>query len=474
MSVGVFTESASSPAIARPSRASVRCRENLRASYLDGAAFGGMVGFGETWIPAFALALNLGEYAAGLTGSIPLLAGGIMQTISPWAVGKLGSRKRWVIACATLQIVTLYALLMAAMTSWLGLFQINSLTLLGLAAVYWGAGLASGPAWNTWIGTLVPKSIRPRFFAMRNRTSQLFVFLGFLFGGILLQLFEDRNQTIAAFALLFAIAGSCRLVSVLMLMRQSEARPIHQGKLQWGTLVGNQQAGSESRTGVRLIVYLVLVQAAVQMAGPYFTPFMFSKLGFSYYEFVMLISVSFLSKVIILPFWGKLARRIGAWRLMWIGGVGIVPMSAGWFVSQQIGWLLIVQFCSGAMWAAYELAFFLIFLDAIPEQRRTDLLTIFNLFNAGASVGGALLGSAWLLAWDASYQSYLYLFVISSGFRCVTLLFLWRVPRISTGNFQIGFRTLAVRPNTGSFSLPVLSSVQDVSSKQSSDDQSTR
>jgi MFS family permease len=148
---------------------------------------------------------------------------------------------------------------------------------------------------------------------------------------------------------------------------------------------------------------------------------------------------------------------------MWIGGVGIIPMSAGWFVSQQFGWLLIVQFCSGAMWAAYELAFFLIFLDSIPEQRRTDLLTLFNLFNAGASVVGALLGSAWLLAWDASYQSYLYLFLISSGFRCLTLLFLWRVPESNIRAFPIGFRTLAVRPNSGSMSIPVLPSIPDES-----------
>ncbi len=33
-------------------------------------------------------------------------------------------------------------------------------------------GLATGPAWNTWIGTIVPRSVRARFFSRRSRVSQ--------------------------------------------------------------------------------------------------------------------------------------------------------------------------------------------------------------------------------------------------------------------------------------------------------------
>ena len=63
-----------------------RLRTDLRASCGDGAAFGGMVGVGETYLPAFVLAVGLGELTAGLVGSVPLLAGGVLQMISPSAV----------------------------------------------------------------------------------------------------------------------------------------------------------------------------------------------------------------------------------------------------------------------------------------------------------------------------------------------------------------------------------------------------
>ncbi len=67
-------------------------RSNLRASTADGAAYGVMVGSGETYIAAFALAVGLSEVSAGLVSSVPLLAGGILQMISLRAV-KWSARK---------------------------------------------------------------------------------------------------------------------------------------------------------------------------------------------------------------------------------------------------------------------------------------------------------------------------------------------------------------------------------------------
>jgi hypothetical protein len=79
---------------APPSAAVARARspraldlqKNLRASVGDGTCYGLMVGLGETYLPAFVLAVGLGEVTAGLAASLPQLAGGIMQMISPCAV----------------------------------------------------------------------------------------------------------------------------------------------------------------------------------------------------------------------------------------------------------------------------------------------------------------------------------------------------------------------------------------------------
>jgi len=66
-------------------------RRDLWVTTADAAAFSLMIGCGETYIPAFALALGLGPVAAGMTASVPVLAGAIFQLITPLAVARLGT-----------------------------------------------------------------------------------------------------------------------------------------------------------------------------------------------------------------------------------------------------------------------------------------------------------------------------------------------------------------------------------------------
>ena len=47
---------------------------DLRAITADGVFFSVMVGLGEAYVPAFALAVGLGEIVAGLVATVPMLA----------------------------------------------------------------------------------------------------------------------------------------------------------------------------------------------------------------------------------------------------------------------------------------------------------------------------------------------------------------------------------------------------------------
>src|SRR5262249_54123491 len=90
------TDQSESPPAMLPRSRRRSLRKNLRNSMSDGAAFSVMVGTGETYFPAFVLAMGMGEIAAGLVASIPILVGAILQMVSPAAVVKLGSNRRWV------------------------------------------------------------------------------------------------------------------------------------------------------------------------------------------------------------------------------------------------------------------------------------------------------------------------------------------------------------------------------------------
>lgn len=397
-------------------RHAIQVRCDLRASTGDGAMYSLMVGIGETYLPAFVLALGLGDIAAGLITTLPLMLGSLLQLITPWAVAWLQSSRKWVVICARVQAGSLLLLLPLALAgagrlSWL---------VFPVATLYWAAGLAAGPAWNTWIEHVIPCRIRPRFFAARSRICQGCSLGGFLLGGLMLQTGRGTVPTVLIFGGLFAAAALARWVSARCLAAQSEGRAVPAAAPPVPA-DGASLGDTTDRGSVRLVLYLLAMQSSVYIASPFFTPFMLSKLQFSYLDYTLILSLAFVGKMLALPLWGRLAQRWGAWRLLWIGGVGIAPLSSLWLVSQARPFLAGVQVLSGVTWAAHELAMLLLFVEAIPRQRRMGMLTLYNLGNASAMVCGGAVGGM-LLSWmGETYGAYLTLFALSSLARVVSL-----------------------------------------------------
>jgi hypothetical protein len=63
----------------------------MRCSIADAASYSIMVGIGETYLAAFALALGTGETFAGLIATLPMLAGASIQLATPWALRRFHS-----------------------------------------------------------------------------------------------------------------------------------------------------------------------------------------------------------------------------------------------------------------------------------------------------------------------------------------------------------------------------------------------
>jgi len=320
-----------------------------------------MVGLGETYVPAFALAVGLGEVAAGWIVAAPLLAGAVLQLVGPRAVRRLRSQKRWVVLCAAGQALCCvgYAVLAA-------LRVVPASAVFLLAALYWATGMAGGPAWNTWVGTIIPAPLRPRFLANRARACQAAVLVGLVLGGVSLQAFSGRKELLLdVFAALFLAAAVARAVSTGFLARQSEPRPMPSQPRSVSALELLRRA--RTRTDGQLLLFMVVLQSAVYISGPFFTPYMLGELRFSYTTYLLLIATSFGAKMIALPLLGSVAKRIGSHRVLWVSTVGILPMSAAWIVSTDLRYLLLLQVVGGVMWAGYELATMLLFFEHIAH-----------------------------------------------------------------------------------------------------------
>ncbi len=423
-----------------------RLKRDLGAIMADGASFSVMVGLGETYLAAFVLALGLGERAAGLIAAAPMLAGAVLQMAAPWAVQKLQSRRRWVVACASLQAFSLLLVAAIAFSGGRGRWLVFV-----AATLYWAAGMATGPAWNVWVAQIVPTYLRPTFFARRARVGHVGVLLGFIAGGVALQVGEQNGAALFVFAVLFTAAGGFRFFSAAMLAMQSEPRPT-ESREAWR--VRDLTAKHDGDPFWRVLIYLLFVQFSVHLSSPFFTPFMISHLELSYAGYASLIAMALGGKIIAMHWLGDLAARMGPRKLLWIAGLSITPLSGAWLFSQSFAYLATLQVLGGFAWAAYELAMLLVFFDAIPSSRRTAVLTLYNLGNAVAIALGAFAGAALLGAWGETRDVYLTLFVLSSLGRLASLTILPRAPQRLPQIAPVT-RTLAVRPE-GTLERPVL------------------
>ena len=178
----------------------------------------------------------------------------------------------------------------------------------------------------------------------------------------------------------------------------------------------------------RLLLYLMAAQAAVQISGPYFNPYMLGELQFSYSTYVIVVCAAIVAKILFLPTVGRIADRMGVRRVFWISAAAIVPSSALWLVSNNCGYLIAIQIYSGMAWCAFDLATLLLFFETIPRQKRVDVLAFFNLANSAATAGGSLLGAGILAALGANRPAYLVLFALSTIARAAAIVLLARIP----------------------------------------------
>jgi MFS family permease len=385
----------------------------------DGAAASLMVGIGETYFPAFVLAISSSQLACGLVSTVPMLLGAVLQLCAPWALRQFGSYRRWVVFVAAVQAVGFLPLLAAAV---IGAMPMTATFL--VIAIYWATGMASGTAWNAWAGTLVPERIRAPYFAGRTRFTQSGIMIGLALGGIILEISTGWGALPEAFALLFLLAAVSRVASACFLSRQRETTGGRPLLPEAGGLIEAIRCNVDSR----VLLYMLAAQAACYIASPYFNPYMLGQLHLSYVDYLILLCVPYVAKVACVPVWGRVVDRIGPCRVLWGSGLLIALLPAMWNLSDSFSYLVAVQAYSGLGWAGYELAQLLLFFDTIPTERRVGVLTVYNLFNAAAIFGGSILGGLLLSELGAGRNAYVTLFLVSTIARCAAVGVLARLP----------------------------------------------
>ncbi len=431
-----------------PNAEIINSRKNIQLSFLDACSFSLMVGIGETFIPAFVIAMGLGSVKAGLVSSIPLLAGGLMQLLSPRCLRWSGSYKKWILICSFAQIICFLSLSVFAFQQ-----KIHSYYFIfGIAMIYWASGLAAGPVWNNWIERIVERTQLKIFLAKRQRLMQVLSMMGFLIGGFLLEWGRAVHKEVLLFGFLFVIAAMSRAVSSFAMSLQDNV------SLDRSYVLRNKFHKTVkkyfSSSQCRFLIFLLTMYVFVYISSPFFNPYMLIKLKLSYVDYMLLIASAFCAKGLSYLLAHQYVLRGNPLRILLFSGAGIAILPILWIFSHDIWYLMICQILSGFVWAIFEYTVIVLIFDHLKSEERIEIMTFHNFAQTFAIVIGSLIGAEILsrLGDESGYEA---VFILSTVLRFSALLVLINTKPIRVKFKSFTLRVIGIRPDRGGMEQPV-------------------
>jgi MFS family permease len=401
----------------------------MKNSIADGIGYSAMVGVGDTYIPAAAIALGATNFQIGLLAALPQLFGAISQFFSINILRFYGSRKKMVVSGSLLHSICW--ILIAAVVFWPGPLSVPLMILFFSIGV--GLTMLSNPAWSSWISDIVPDNERPGFFATRNSLMQVSLFIATFGAGIAIRQLELQYAAAFAFAVVFIAAFLSRLAATYFHNRlydvKYELQLIREIKLKHLFLL------PAYRNELWFLVFMALVSATTQFASPFFMPYMLNSLHFDIGLVGIISATTIIVKIVAFPYWGKAADRLGN-RAVLVASSFMTPfVPLLWLTSTDQVWIMIFSAFSGFVWAGFDLASFNYALALVGRELRPSFISKYNAFNGFFYAAGAISGGLFLVYFPNAmlfgFSGIMLIFLLSGISRLLAVLAF--APKLSHG-----------------------------------------
>ena len=400
--------------------------------------------FGAVWLyivtgaafTRYAQLLGLSKFEFGLLAALPFAANLVQLPVS-YLIERFGHQKQAFIIGGMLHRATW---VLVGLVPWVfphAWWPVGLLVFVLLSALI---GSVPVPVWFTWIGELVPASIRGRYFSRRTQVGQLVGLVTTFAVGVLL----DKASTIGADALIKTISAMLATGGVMGMIDFALFLPVTPPS----TSAPNKQLAIKEmifkpladRNFRRFLGFIATITFGTAFLGQFIWLYLFDVLKVTNTTAnTLLVVIPLIVTMISVSFWGRLMDRFGRKPILVICGLMVVLGSIAWvFVTRELMWpgYLMVIVATFA-WPGIDLANFNILLgmcESLEGHRyRMGYIVIFNMVGALAGVisgvfGGLIaqwLGDTWtgtVFGWPLTYHGVL--FVISGGLRLAALAWL--------------------------------------------------
>jgi MFS family permease len=403
-----------------------RLRRSLRASVAEGVvAEWVMACSGGAIITGWALYLGCGPLGLALLGALPFLAQ-LMQLPGAWLTTRLGSRTA---ALATVAVSRQAFLPLVALPFVPLPLEDQRAVLVAAAALHHGAGILCNNAWVTWMGDLVPRRIRGRYFGRRTAISTLAGALAALAAGTFLdgaRASERTGHGLAALALAACVLGA--VSTGLMALKHDPAR----GPRVMGFSAARILQPLRDAAARRFLAYGATWNAALGLSGPFFTLFLLEDLKLGFKWVALQTATIALARMLAAPHWGRLIDRVGTRPVLRACSAGLVLSPFLWVLAgPEHRWPIALDaVLSGVLLSGHGLAAFALPLAVAPSRERPFYHAAFSMTGGAAyalasAAGGALMQSLprTLLVGGHAWGTLQAIFLAAAGARaCAALL----------------------------------------------------
>jgi MFS family permease len=424
-----------------------RLRRSLRACTAEGlfaevfsACAGGAV------LTGWAIHLRVGTLLTGIIVALPQLAQ-VVQIPGAWTTAWLGHRRACVAFVGASRLV---ALPLALLPLWRPPQATAGALLVGVAAAAAVLSVLGNNAWVSWMGELVPRRIRGRYFGRRAALCTVGSAVASGGAGLLLDWARPRGLTGVALAGLELAACAAGVTTAWLLSRQHDPAPLAEAPPR-SLRPAFRPFGDRSVRG--LLAYLAAWNFAVGIAGSFFSLHMLQNLRMGFLLIALHGATLATARVVTAPLWGRAIDRLGARPVLVTCGIGIGAIPLIWLVaSPDRLWPLAFDAVSaGVLWGGHNLATFALPLSVTPRRGRPHYLAAFAVtsgvaFSVATALGGALASAvpARFTVSGHSFFSLQLLFAVSVPLRLGAAFFALRIHEPAAA--KVGALLAEVRP----------------------------
>jgi MFS family permease len=409
--------------------------KSLKLSIHEGAYASVSMGFGQSYFPAFALAMNASSGQIGILQAIVSLFPSLSQLRGSRLIEK-HSRRKIVMFNVMGALLMFIPLILSAYLFYRGFPGIIWITIFFAGLYYMFSGFAQ-PAWFSWMGSLVPGKIRGKYFSKRNRVVNFFSVITMILGALILDLSKKAGSyngnvmgyTLFAFGFLFFLAMFFRVLSWNLFRRQYEPK-IKVSEKDYFSLWQFLKKAPKTPFG-RFVFYRLSFSVAIGIAAPFWAVYMLRDLGLSYLWYMVISIAGLLFQLAFLPLFGKAADKFGNIRMIKLCSWTAVAVPLLWYFSSFISdptilkmYLFLVPGAfAGFAFSGYLLATNNYVYDAVSEKKQGLGGTYMNLAVGIGGFIGSLIGSVIAFIGIGFMNTILFIFLISFLIRLITAIF---------------------------------------------------